>query len=87
MANIHDPQADLPRTGIGFLYSGGIDFWDEGVAGLIVTEEYFEAVTPPTSSLLWIKISGLWKQATCWIKVAGTWKQATPFIKVSGVWK
>ena len=35
----------------------------------------------------WIKISGVWKQATVWIKVAGTWKAATPKIKVSGVWK
>jgi hypothetical protein len=35
----------------------------------------------------WIKIAGVWKQATVWIKVAGTWKTATPNIKVSGTWK
>ena len=35
----------------------------------------------------WIKISGIWKQATPFIKIGGTWKQATPFIKVGGTWK
>lgn len=48
---------------------------------------FFKSGTPPTNSVLWIKVAGTWKQATCWIKVAGTWKQATPYIKVSGVWK
>lgn len=39
------------------------------------------------SNRLWIKIAGVWKQATTWIKVAGVWKQATPFIKVGGTWE
>jgi hypothetical protein len=39
------------------------------------------------SSIFWIKIAGVWKQAITWIKVAGIWKQATPYIKVGGVWK
>lgn len=38
-------------------------------------------------TLIWIKVSGIWKQATPYIKIAGTWKQATTFIKVSGTWK
>lgn len=42
---------------------------------------------PPASSTMWIKVAGVWKQATPWIKVAGVWKTATPWIKVGGVWK
>ena len=40
-----------------------------------------------TGNIIWLKVSGTWKQATPFIKVAGTWKQATPSIKISGVWK
>jgi hypothetical protein len=36
---------------------------------------------------LWIKIAGVWKQATPWIKIAGVWKQATPWVKAGGVWE
>ena len=39
------------------------------------------------SSIFWIKISGVWKQAVTWIKVAGVWKQATPYVKIGGNWK
>ena len=39
------------------------------------------------SSIFWIKITGVWKQATAYIKVSGVWKTTTPYIKVSGVWK
>lgn len=42
---------------------------------------------PPAGSKFYIKVAGVWKQATVYIKVAGTWKLATPFIKVSGTWK
>lgn len=38
-------------------------------------------------TIVWIKVSGVWRQATSFIKVSGTWKQATPFIKVSGTWR
>lgn len=44
-------------------------------------------ISAPTTTIVWIKVAGVWKQATVWIKVAGVWKTATPFIKVSGVWK
>jgi len=36
---------------------------------------------------IWIKISGVWKEATPHIKIAGVWKLATPYIKVLGNWK
>jgi hypothetical protein len=35
----------------------------------------------------WIKIAGVWKQATVWIKAGGVWKTATPKTKVAGTWK
>jgi hypothetical protein len=44
-------------------------------------------VALPVGNLMWIKVSGVWKQAITWIKVSGTWKQSTPKIKVSGIWK
>jgi len=42
---------------------------------------------PPAGNIIWLKVSGTWKQATPFIKVGGTWKQATIFIKDAGVWK
>jgi len=42
---------------------------------------------PPTSSIVWVKIAGVWKQAVVWIRDNGVWKQATPYIRVSGMWK
>jgi hypothetical protein len=43
--------------------------------------------TPPPTTLAWLKVGGVWKQATVHIKVSGVWKTATPNIKVSGTWK
>lgn len=40
-----------------------------------------------TATQAWIKVAGVWKQATMWIKVSGVWKTATPKIKVAGTWK
>ena len=40
-----------------------------------------------TAYKFWIKVSGVWKQATAYIKVSGVWKQATGYINISGVWK
>lgn len=45
------------------------------------------APAPPAGNIIWLKVSGTWKQATPFIKVAGTWKQANPGIKISGTWK
>jgi hypothetical protein len=42
---------------------------------------------PVSGTIVWIKVSGVWKQATPFIKVSGVWKQSTPYIKVSGTWK
>jgi len=44
-------------------------------------------IAPPANTIAWIKVSGVWKQATVYIKVAGVWETATPYIKVAGVWK
>jgi len=40
----------------------------------------------PAGNQMWIKVSGIWKQATMFIKVAGVWKLSSPKIKVSGTW-
>lgn len=45
------------------------------------------SLTLQTNTLVWIKVSGVWKLATPYIKVAGVWKQATPYVKVSGTWR
>jgi len=43
---------------------------------------------PPINSKLWIKVSGVWKEATPWIKVSGVWTQVTRvWFKDLGVWK
>jgi hypothetical protein len=44
-------------------------------------------ISPPANTIAWIKVSGVWKQATVYIKVAGVWKTASPKIKISGVWR
>jgi hypothetical protein len=45
------------------------------------------APPPPVSTIVWLKVAGVWKQSTAFIKVAGTWETSTPFIKVTGTWK
>jgi hypothetical protein len=45
------------------------------------------ATPPPISTIMWIKVGGVWKQSTPYIKVSGVWKTATPSIKVSGTWR
>ena len=42
---------------------------------------------PPISTIIWLKVAGVWKQSTAFLKVTGTWKTTTPYIKVSGNWK
>jgi hypothetical protein len=41
----------------------------------------------PTATKVWVKIGGVWKEATVYLKVAGVWKTSTPKIKASGTWK
>jgi hypothetical protein len=43
--------------------------------------------TPPSTTLAWLKVGGVWKQATVHIKVSGVWKTATPKIKAGVTWK
>jgi hypothetical protein len=49
----------------------------------------FEYVQIPLNlgTIVWIKVSGIWKTTTVFIKVSGVWKQATTFIKISGIWR
>jgi hypothetical protein len=42
---------------------------------------------PSTSSIFYIKVAGIWKQAIAWVKVSGVWKQAIAYVKASGAWK
>jgi hypothetical protein len=41
----------------------------------------------PLTTKTWIKVAGVWKEATTYIKVSGVWKQATPYVKIGGNWK
>ncbi len=41
----------------------------------------------PSATTAWIKVAGVWKQATVHIKVAGVWKQATSYVKIGGTFK
>lgn len=45
------------------------------------------ASAPPTNTIVWLRVGGVWKQATVWLRVGGVWKTTTPFVRVSGVWK
>ncbi len=82
---IPEPQSELPRNGLGYLLSGGSDLWDEGLAGAIITDEFFEE--PSLGAQLWVRVAGVWKTAVLWVKAGGTWKVATLNVKDSGVWK
>jgi hypothetical protein len=85
--SIPSPQTELPRDGIGTILRGGADLWDEVVAGEIIAGEFFEAAPPPAGNKHWIKVGGVWKEATTWIRVGGVWKTATPKTKVGGTWQ
>ena len=39
------------------------------------------------NTIVWLKVSGVWKQTTPYIKVGGIWKEATPYIKIGGTWR
>ena len=39
------------------------------------------------NTIVWLKVSGVWKQTTPFIKISGVWKEATPFIKIGGSWR
>lgn len=84
--NIRQPQTELPRDGIGRVLSGGFDLWDDGLAGAIISDEFFE--TPAFSgNQFWIRVGGSWKTATAWVRVAGVWKVSEGKVKVGGAWQ
>lgn len=43
--------------------------------------------TPPTNTIVWLKVAGVWKQTTGFINVSGTWKTLTGFYNDNGTWK
>ncbi|MCA2570700.1 hypothetical protein [Microcystis sp. M42BS1] len=47
----------------------------------------FPQKEPSTATKVWIRIGGVWRQATTWIRIAGIWRQAIVFIRISGIWK
>ena len=62
---------------------GGSSIWTDGTpASNIINTDFFGA----NQNQFWIKIAGVWKQATAWIKISGVWKQTTAKIKASGTW-
>ena len=63
--------------------------WSRHDNGFAWPQVYADVAFGQASSVLkfWIRVSGVWKQATAWIRVSGVWKQATPFVRVSGVWR
>jgi hypothetical protein len=81
--SIRKPQFDLPR--VGGLRIGGASSSFEDEAGVILSGEFFDTAAPSLKT--WIRVSGVWKQATAWIRISGVWKQATPFVRVAGAWR
>jgi hypothetical protein len=43
--------------------------------------------TGSTATKVWIKVAGVWKEATPYIRVGGIWKVATPKIRAASVWR
>jgi hypothetical protein len=82
--NIREPQTELPRDGIGRLLSGGVDLWDEGLVGEILTDEFFEAPAP-AGNVIWVNTASGWKQGTLWVKTASGWKTGEPKVN-TGTW-
>lgn len=47
-------------------------------------------ITAPTTAAkkFWIKVSGVWKEATTYVKVGGVWKLVnTVYLKVNNIWR
>jgi hypothetical protein len=66
---------------------GGSSLWvDNSIASSIINEDFFGSVVPGASSVFFVKVAGVWKQAIVWIKVGGIWKQATPKVNVNNLW-
>jgi hypothetical protein len=84
---IAEPQTELVRLN-GVLLSGGSDLWDvfdvtsEGVAGILLTSEYFQRFT-----IAWERVSGVWGKRFVYRNVSGVNKLVQPVINELGVWK
>jgi hypothetical protein len=52
--------------------------------------EYVQLViagAPPAGTIVWLNVSGVWKQTIEWLNVSGTWKTPTTFYNDNGTWK
>lgn len=48
---------------------------------------YSTARTIKTKNAVWVKVSGVWKQAVPYVKHNGAWKEATAMVKHNGSWR
>jgi hypothetical protein len=68
----------LPATSYSFRYR---------VRNAVGWSSWSDYLTVRTSAGVWIKVSGVWKEAVVWVNVNGTWKRARPWGKILGSWK
>lgn len=40
-----------------------------------------------TKNAVWVRVSGVWRQAIPYVKHAGTWKEATAMVRHNGTWR
>lgn len=48
---------------------------------------YSTARTIRTKNVVWVRVSGVWKQAVPYVKHNGVWKEATAMVRHNGVWR
>lgn len=48
---------------------------------------YSTARTIKTKNAVWVKVSGVWRQAVPYVKHNGTWKEATAMVRHNGSWR
>lgn len=65
------PQFDL-LSSYGSPMSGAADAWDSGVAGELLTADYF---TEPASvvSRIKVRVAGAWVEGVAKVRIAGAW--------------
>jgi hypothetical protein len=54
---------------------------------LVEYVQFVIAAAPPTGTIAWLNVSGVWKQLVVWLNVSGTWKTTTPNYNDGGTWK
>jgi hypothetical protein len=61
-----------------------LGFYPLGGAPLGASVPVSAAPAVPTQA--WIKVDGIWHEATVWLNIDGVWKVATSYVKV-GTWR